>query len=56
MIFFRLNFPSDASFHDFKKQRDKFYALIRCWGEHPRAKDYSFSTVFGAQVDRKSNH
>ncbi len=24
----RSNFPSSASFHDFKKQRDKFYSLV----------------------------
>ena len=27
----RSNFPSSASFHDFKKQRDKFYALVGSW-------------------------
>jgi len=47
----RINFPSDSSFHDFKKQRDKFYALIRSWGENPRGKDYHFSQAFGLQVD-----
>ena len=28
----RSNFPSSASFHDFKKQRDKFYALVSLHG------------------------
>ncbi|XP_072031038.1 codanin-1-like [Amphiura filiformis] len=27
----RRNFPTDKSFHSFKKQRDKFYELVREW-------------------------
>ena len=38
----RSNFPSSASFHDFKKQRDKFYSLIRRWGEESRSPEYEF--------------
>ena len=34
---FRSNFPSAASFHDFKKQRDRFYTLVRRWGERSGA-------------------
>lgn len=41
----RSNFPSNPSFHDFKKQRDKFYSLIRRWGEESRGPDYDFSLL-----------
>ncbi|XP_011663041.2 codanin-1 isoform X2 [Strongylocentrotus purpuratus] len=30
----RQNFPSDTSFHSFKKQRDGFYSLIRDWEDN----------------------
>ena len=46
----RSNFPSSASFHDFKKQRDKFYSLIRRWGEESRSPEYEFVQL-SAEVD-----
>nr|XP_054759399.1 codanin-1-like [Lytechinus pictus] len=30
----RQNFPSDTSFHSFKKQRDGFYSLVRDWEDN----------------------
>ncbi|XP_071490581.1 codanin-1-like [Diadema antillarum] len=30
----RQNFPSDASFHSFKKHRDSFYGFVRDWEEN----------------------
>ena len=46
----RSNFPTSASFHDFKKQRDKFYSLIRRWGEESKSPDYEFSQL-SSEVD-----
>ena len=46
----RSNFPSSASFHDFKKQRDKFYSLIRRWGEESRSPEYEFVQL-SSEVD-----
>ena len=43
----RSNFPSSASFHDFKKQRDRFYSLVRRWGEESRSPDYTFRQLVG---------
>ena len=43
----RSNFPSNQSFHDFKKQRDKFYSLLRRWGEESRGPDYEFTQLAG---------
>ena len=48
----RSNFPSNASFHDFKKQRDKFYSLVRKWGEHNKGKEYSFEASLGGEVEK----
>ena len=50
----RSNFPSSASFHDFKKQRDKFYSLIRRWGEESRSPEYEFVQL-SAEVDLVMN-
>ena len=58
----RSNFPSSASFHDFKKQRDKFYSLIRRWGEESRSPEYEFVQLSGEvdlvmnMVDHPINH
>ena len=49
---FRSNFPNNASFHDFKKQRDKFYTLIRKWGESNKCKDFQFETSLGSEVEK----
>ena len=49
---FRSNFPNNASFHDFKKQRDKFYTLIRKWGESNKCKDFHFETSLGSEVEK----
>ena len=48
----RSNFPNNASFHDFKKQRDKFYYLIRKWGESNKCKDFHFPTTLGPEVEK----
>ena len=48
----RSNFPNNASFHDFKKQRDKFYFLIRKWGENIKGKDVQFESAFGVEVEK----
>lgn len=48
----RSNFPSNASFHDFKKQRDNFYELIRSWQTKSKEKDYSFVSALSGQVDK----
>ena len=47
----RSNFPNNSSFHDFKKQRDKFYSLIRKWGENMKGKDVQFEAAFGVEVE-----
>ena len=48
----RSNFPNNSSFHDFKKQRDKFYFLIRKWGENMKGKDVQFEAAFGVEVEK----
>ena len=48
----RSNFPSNSSFHDFKKQRDKFYFLIRKWGENMKGKDVQFEAAFSVEVEK----
>merc|ERR1740129_1191912 len=47
----RSNFPNNSSFHDFKKQRDKFYFLIRKWGENMKGKYVQFEAAFGVEVE-----
>jgi len=48
----RSNFPSNASFHDFKKQRDNFYELIRSWQAKKEETDYSFASSLSTQTDK----
>ena len=52
LLCFRSNFPNNASFHDFKKQRDKFYTLIRKWGESNKCKDFHFESSLGCEVEK----
>ncbi|ESP02299.1 hypothetical protein LOTGIDRAFT_238027 [Lottia gigantea] len=46
----RKNFPSDKLFHQFKKQRDMFYELIREWEEKRLTTGWSVQEVLGNKI------
>ncbi|CAH2328521.1 Hypothetical predicted protein [Pelobates cultripes] len=46
----RSNFPSDRSFHIFKKQRDIFYELLREWEDHHEKADWDFERCLGNKI------
>ncbi|XP_075700831.1 codanin-1 isoform X2 [Rhinoderma darwinii] len=46
----RSNFPSDRSFHIFKKQRDIFYELLREWEDYHEKSDWDFERGLGNKI------
>ncbi|KAM4014587.1 codanin-1 [Anomaloglossus baeobatrachus] len=46
----RSNFPSDRSFHIFKKQRDIFYELLREWEDCHEKADWDFEYGLGNKI------
>eukprot|EP00058_Branchiostoma_floridae_P011289 XP_002596777.1 hypothetical protein BRAFLDRAFT_73707 [Branchiostoma floridae] len=46
----RHNFPSDHSFHTFKKTRDKFYELLREWEDEHLKPDWSMQLAMGERI------
>ncbi|XP_073494956.1 codanin-1 [Phyllobates terribilis] len=46
----RSNFPSDRSFHIFKKQRDIFYELLREWEDCHEKTDWDFERGLGHKI------
>ncbi|XP_077117658.1 codanin-1 isoform X2 [Ranitomeya variabilis] len=46
----RSNFPSDRSFHIFKKQRDIFYELLREWEDCHEKTDWDFERGLGNKI------
>ncbi|XP_073466474.1 codanin-1 [Aquarana catesbeiana] len=46
----RSNFPSDRSFHIFKKQRDVFYELLREWEDCHEKTDWDFERFLGNKI------
>nr|DBA14299.1 TPA: hypothetical protein GDO54_005292 [Pyxicephalus adspersus] len=46
----RSNFPSDQSFHIFKKQRDVFYELLREWEDCHEKPDWDFERFLGNKI------
>ncbi|KAM3918265.1 codanin-1 [Leptodactylus fuscus] len=46
----RSNFPSDRSFHIFKKQRDIFYELLREWEDCHENTDWDFEHGLGNKI------
>ncbi|KAM8920861.1 codanin-1 [Pelodytes ibericus] len=46
----RSNFPSDRSFHIFKKQRDIFYEVLREWEDHHEKTDWNFDRCLGHKI------
>ncbi|XP_066428517.1 codanin-1 [Eleutherodactylus coqui] len=46
----RSNFPSDRSFHIFKKQRDVFYELLREWEDCHEKTDWDFERGLGNKI------
>ncbi|XP_018420396.1 PREDICTED: codanin-1 [Nanorana parkeri] len=46
----RSNFPSDRSFHIFKKQRDVFYELLREWEDCHEKADWDFERFLGNKI------
>ncbi|XP_052767400.1 codanin-1-like [Mya arenaria] len=46
----RKNFPTDKSFHLFRKQRDGFYELLREWEASRMNPNYKMREVFGDRV------
>ncbi|XP_044127874.1 codanin-1 [Bufo gargarizans] len=46
----RSNFPSDRSFHIFKKQRDIFYELLREWEDCHGKTDWDFERGLGNKI------
>ncbi|CAH1791037.1 unnamed protein product [Owenia fusiformis] len=51
----RKNFPSDKSFHTFKKQRDTFYELLREWEEKHTSPGWSIATAMAPRVQSLVN-
>lgn len=45
----RENFPSDASFHAFRKQRDLFYDILRIW-EQNHVTNWNFSLALSGKI------
>ncbi|XP_033735346.1 codanin-1-like isoform X2 [Pecten maximus] len=46
----RKNFPNDASFHLFKKQRDTFYELLREWEANHMSSGWSVAAFLGDKI------
>ncbi|KAM4661880.1 codanin-1 [Discoglossus pictus] len=46
----RSNFPSDRTFHIFKKQRDIFYELLREWEDSHEKTDWDFDRYLGNKI------
>lgn len=46
----RDNFPSEVSFHSFRKQRDLFYEIIRIWELNHLQTDWNFSVGLGGKI------
>ncbi|KAL3873142.1 hypothetical protein ACJMK2_036296 [Sinanodonta woodiana] len=46
----RCNFPSDKSFHVFKRQRDGFYELIREWEERHHSTGWNMTEMMGQRI------
>ncbi|XP_069118288.1 codanin-1-like [Argopecten irradians] len=46
----RKNFPSDGSFHLFKKQRDTFYELLREWEANHMSSGWSVAAFLGDKI------
>ncbi|XP_071785815.1 codanin-1-like [Asterias amurensis] len=46
----RRNFPSDVSFHSFRKQRDKFYEFVREWMDYHNLPEWNMKTVMAKKI------
>ncbi|XP_022105313.1 codanin-1-like [Acanthaster planci] len=46
----RRNFPSEEAFHGFKKQRDKFYELVREWLDCHNKPEWSMVAVMSKRI------
>ncbi|XP_071519956.1 codanin-1 [Panulirus ornatus] len=46
----RNNFPSDQSFHIFRKQRDMFYEMLRIWEENHLTSGWTFGQAMGSRI------
>ncbi|XP_031331654.1 codanin-1 isoform X1 [Photinus pyralis] len=46
----RNNFATNASFHNFRKQRDLFYEVLRAWESNRMVNNWSFATALGQKV------
>lgn len=46
----RDNFPSDLTFHSFRKQRDLFYEILRIWELNHLQSGWSFSVGLGGKI------
>ncbi|XP_033127748.1 codanin-1-like [Anneissia japonica] len=46
----RQNFPSNQSFHGFKKQRDQFYELLREWEDNHRLPGWNMKEMQATQI------
>lgn len=46
----RDNFPNDASFHAFRKQRDLFYDVLRVWEVHHGQTGWSYAAALGGKI------
>ncbi|XP_071962968.1 codanin-1-like [Antedon mediterranea] len=46
----RQNFPSNQSFHSFKKQRDQFYELLREWEDNHRLPGWNMKEMQAAKI------
>ncbi|XP_017786758.1 PREDICTED: codanin-1 [Nicrophorus vespilloides] len=46
----RQNFPSEVSFHAFRKQRDLFYELLRIWETHHLSEGWNFGMALGGKI------
>lgn len=51
----RDNFPSDISFHSFRKQRDLFYEILRIWEMNHLQPGWSFSVGLGGKIKNLTN-
>ncbi|KRT86244.1 hypothetical protein AMK59_2779 [Oryctes borbonicus] len=46
----RDNFPTDISFHAFRKQRDLFYEILRIWEQSRFLPEWNFSIALGGKI------
>lgn len=46
----RENFPSDQSFHAFRRQRDLFYEILRIWEKNHLLSGWNFNTALSGKI------